>query len=408
MRPRRLKDVVFGGWKNLRPLETLLALDDVSFRLEHGQMLGVVGHNGAGKSTLLRLVGGVSPPDSGRIQTNGRMGALLDLGLGFHPDLSGRENVIINGVISGLRRREVLHRLQRIIEFAELEEFIDAPLRTYSTGMRMRLGFAVAVHTDPELLLVDEVLSVGDLRFKRKCTERIRRLKEQGTAVLLVSHNPDEVEKLCDQALWLEWGRVRALGGAPAVLKEYRASMSAPASAREAPRTGKNSTPLAQPLAFGTSALEIQAVHILDENGRPTGGVQRHRPFEMQIEYRPYERIETPIFQVRIHRKDGLLCWGGNSAAGKHLDRRFVHAPGRVRLRIESQHFARGEYFVNVGAYSSDWKRVFDFHEAAARLHVTSAQDGSGSMDLPVRWELLDETPALVAHPATTGTEGRH
>jgi lipopolysaccharide transport system ATP-binding protein len=180
-----------------------------------------MGANGAGKSTLLRLIGGVGRPDEGQIHVNGRIGALLDLGAGFHPDLTGRENIYINGVISGLSRREVRRSFDSIVHFAELEEFIDSPLRMYSSGMQMRLGFAIAAHTEPEVLLIDEMLAVGDISFQQKCIQRIERFKFQGCTILLVSHEPALITDQCDEAIWLRAGKMVSYGKATVVTEQY-------------------------------------------------------------------------------------------------------------------------------------------------------------------------------------------
>ena len=219
--PKTLQEVVVNGLRSLKPTEHFWALRHVNFSVTAGRMLGVLGHNGAGKSTLLRLIGGVGRPDEGSVKIFGRIGALLDLGAGFHPDLTGRENVIINGVISGLTRSEVKRKFDAIVAFAELEDFIDGPLRTYSTGMQMRLAFAVAVHIKPEILLIDEVLAVGDISFQHKCLERIAWFKSQGCTILLVSHDATLVQELCDEALWLDSGCIRGYGEPKQVVKQY-------------------------------------------------------------------------------------------------------------------------------------------------------------------------------------------
>lgn len=205
----------------MRHSERFWALKDVSFDVKPGCALGLIGSNGSGKSTLLRLVGGVGKPDSGSIAVRGRVGALLDFGAGFNPDLTGRENVMVGGVISGLTRKEVLKRLDAIVAFAELESFIDNPLRTYSSGMQMRLGFAVAIHTEADVLLIDEVLSVGDHSFQRKCLERIARFKAQGRTIVLVSHDLNMVREFCDDALWLNSGLVMLRGRPDLVIGKY-------------------------------------------------------------------------------------------------------------------------------------------------------------------------------------------
>jgi lipopolysaccharide transport system ATP-binding protein len=188
-------------------------------------MVGVIGRNGAGKSTLLRLVAGVGRPTTGRIELHGRVGAILDLGVGFHPELTGRENIITSGVSSGLTRREVLERFDEIVAFSELKQFLDYPLRTYSTGMNLRLAFAVASHIEPEVLLIDEVLSVGDLAFQRKCMDRMARFKKTGCTGLVVSHGPDAVVQLCDDAIWLDHGRILTYGPAAEVVAQYVEAM---------------------------------------------------------------------------------------------------------------------------------------------------------------------------------------
>src|SRR5689334_22916802 len=225
-RPWTLQEALTRGLRGLRAAEVFWALRDVTFTIAPGRMAGVVGPNGAGKSTLLRLVGGVGRPDTGRIQVNGRMGALLDLGAGFHAELTGRENVYISGVISGLTRSEIRRQFDSIIDFAELAAFVDSPLRTYSSGMIMRLAFAVAAHIEPEILLIDEVLSVGDLAFQEKCLRRIADFKAQGCTILLVSHNINEVERLCDEVIWLRTGHLVAHGPTAEVTAEYIEQMT--------------------------------------------------------------------------------------------------------------------------------------------------------------------------------------
>jgi lipopolysaccharide transport system ATP-binding protein len=225
-RPWTLQEAILGGLGRMKPVEYLWALRDVSFSVPSGSMLGVIGPNGAGKSTLLRLIGGVGRPDGGSVTVKGRVGALLELGAGFHPDLTGRENVFVTGVISGLTRREVSERFESIVDFAELEEFIDSPLRTYSNGMRMRLAFAVSIHTEADILLIDEVLAVGDISFQEKCLNRIAQFKAQGCAIIFVSHNERTIQEFCDEALWLQGGKVMAHGSSNMVVTQYIAQMT--------------------------------------------------------------------------------------------------------------------------------------------------------------------------------------
>lgn len=219
--PRTLMEAVLSGGRGLRANDYFWALREVNFQVQPGEMVGVIGRNGAGKSTLLRLLGRVGRPDEGKVTLDGRVGALLDLGAGFHPDLSGRDNAFVNAVVAGLLEREVRRRFDAIVEFAEIGAFIDNPVRTYSSGMRMRLAFSIAVHTHPDILLVDEYLSVGDKAFQVKCLDRIAQMKADGCAVVLISHNTDQIEKLCDRVIWLDRGRIREVGMPALVVENY-------------------------------------------------------------------------------------------------------------------------------------------------------------------------------------------
>jgi lipopolysaccharide transport system ATP-binding protein len=209
-------------WRRRRPTpEVTWALRDVSLTVNRGTTVAIIGRNGSGKSTLLKLVGGLMRPTSGTISVDGRASALIELGAGFHPELTGRENVLVNGVILGLSKAEVAARFDDIVEFAELREFIDEPVRTYSTGMYMRLGFAVAVHATPEILLVDEVLAVGDLQFVQKCFERMDRFRKDGNTILVVTHDLEMARTWCDEAIWIDEGRVRRAGASAPVVDAY-------------------------------------------------------------------------------------------------------------------------------------------------------------------------------------------
>lgn len=214
-----LKAAVSNFWK--RSYEDLWALDGLTLDVPRGQTVAVIGRNGSGKSTLLGLIGRVYLPTSGRVEVNGRVAALLELGAGFHPDLTGEQNVLLNGVILGMREREVRRHLDQIIRFAQLEHFRDAPLRSYSAGMIMRLGFAVAVFTDPEVLLIDEVLAVGDQAFQRKCLREIRRFQDEGRTILFVSHDIETVRQVAGRVVWIHQGRVRADGAVEDVVGQY-------------------------------------------------------------------------------------------------------------------------------------------------------------------------------------------
>src|SRR5216117_728311 len=207
--------------QDLRPEEKFPALQDVSFAVPAGKTYGMIGRNGSGKSTALKLVAGITKPTSGIVRVNGRVSALIELGAGFHPEISGRENVFINGIMLGLTKREVVRRFDEIVDFAEMKDFIDAPVKTYSSGMYMRLGFAVAIHVDPDVLLVDEVLAVGDEGFTHKCLDKFAEIRRRGKTILLVTHSLSLVERFCDEALWLDDGHAQAHGDPRRVVDRY-------------------------------------------------------------------------------------------------------------------------------------------------------------------------------------------
>jgi lipopolysaccharide transport system ATP-binding protein len=394
-RPRTLKEALLRGLRSLRqiaPAERFWALRDVSFSIAPGRMIGVVGPNGAGKSTLLRLIGGVGRADEGQVIVHGRIGALLDLGAGFGPDLTGRENVYVNGVIAGLTRREVAERFDSIVEFAELEEFIDNPLRTYSIGMQMRLGFAVAVHTDPEILLIDEILAVGDLAFQRKCLDRIQEFKAQGCTILLVSHDAHSIQQLCDEALWLRRGQLVAYGPAEVVVRQYVEEMSAETRRR---------TPAAQPVLrtptgaelrvnenrFGSMEMEIVAVHLLDSAGFPVTELDSGDPLHIEIEYLAPGPIPNPIFGVTISREDGMVCYDTSTdGAGHHLP--IVRGPGQISFEIERLDLIGAQYYVDIGVYEREWAYAYDYHWHVYPLIVRPTGGEKGILRPPHRWEM--------------------
>ena len=225
-RPTTMQEAVSKGMRGLRPVQAKWALRDITFTVEQGSMLGIVGSNGSGKSTMLRLLGKVLRPDEGRLATKGRIGGLLELGAGFHHDLTGRENIFVNGIVSGLTKVDVAHRFDHIVAFSELEEYIDYPLRTYSTGMQMRLGFAVAAYSDPEILLIDEVLGVGDVAFQQKCFDRIREFRQEGRTIVFVTHSVEQIQEFCDEALWIDKGKLVKQGDPNEVAGAYLAAMT--------------------------------------------------------------------------------------------------------------------------------------------------------------------------------------
>jgi lipopolysaccharide transport system ATP-binding protein len=386
------------GVRWLRPLERYWALFDVSFSVPPGRMVGVVGGNGAGKSTLLRLLGGVSQPDTGELIVRGRIGALLDLGAGFHPDLTGRENVYVSGVIGGLTRREVARRFDEIVAFAELEQTIDDPLRTYSSGMQMRLAFAVATHIEPELLLIDEVLAVGDLAFQRKCLDRILHFRNQGCTIMLVTHDPQLVQRFCDDALWLRSGRLIAYGRPDVVVGQYVAEMSAAERVETSIFSPVQRMPSGCELKinenrFGSQEVEITHVRLLDWSGQEMAHIASGERLFVEVHYRADMPIRAPIFYCGITTEEGSVCFETNSgAAGVTLP--VVQGEDVLTLQIDRLDLAAGKYFVDIGVYEQAWAYAYDFHWHVYPFLVASPFAGKGLLRPPHQWHTTT-TPAI-------------
>jgi lipopolysaccharide transport system ATP-binding protein len=395
-RPRTLKEVLTHGFHKLRPVERFWALHEVSFRVASGQMLGVIGSNGAGKSTLLRLIGGVGRPTRGSIQVKGRIGALLDLGVGFHPELSGRENVFISGVVAGLTRREVAQYFESIVDFAELQPFIESPLRTYSTGMQMRLAFAIAVHTSPDVLLIDEVLAVGDVSFQHKCRERIAQFKAAGCAIILISHETTLIKALCDQALWLRGGRMVAHGTPEMVADQYLDDQGVETRRRTPAQGPTLRTRLGAELRvnenrFGSLEMSITDVRFFDRKGRAITGLHHGEALQIDIEYVAPQPIRAPIFGVTISREDGLICCDTSTASAALL-LPTAQGQGRISLIIERLDLEGGQYYADVGIYEADWSYAYDYHWHVYPLCIQAPTGHQGILHPPYRWA-IDDVP---------------
>jgi len=386
-RPHTLQEAVLRGFRDLRARETFWALRDVSLQVEPGEMLGVIGRNGAGKTSLLRLVGGIGRPDSGTISVAGRLGALIELGAGYHPELTGRENVFMNGVISGLNRREVSAVLDEIIAFSELEEFIDSPLRTYSSGMQLRLAFAVAVHVRPEVLLVDEVLAVGDLGFQQKCLERIQQLRENGAAILFVTHDLEQAQRACDRLVWLNRGRVAASGSPADVVDSYRTAMQRATRQKTphgAPAQNANGLLTLNENRFGTLEVEISGVRLLDPIGGPVTVLAAGSGLNVRMDWKVARPVGEVIFSVGIHRADGALVSEVYAPPGS-----LSGESGQIQVAFDRLDLAPGAYFVDVGVYPSDWSASYDYHWQVYPLTVENAAEGKGPLRPPHQWMKL-------------------
>lgn len=388
-RPYTIMAAALSGWRQMKPQARFWALRDINFTVSPGEMLGILGKNGAGKSTLLQLIGGIGHAQEGTIEVNGRIGGLLDLGAGFHLDLTGRENVFVGAVVAGLTRREAARRFDDIVEFAELQQFIDSPMRTYSTGMQMRLAFSVAVHTDPEVLLVDEHLSVGDVAFQTKCLNRIMEFKTQGCAIVLISHNAAQIHKLCDRALWLKSGEVLAYGAPEVVVGQYLSEMRSGTEKRTPMRppevTSTGSQLRLNENRFGSLEVEITDVKVLPDEEINSGDA-----ITVEIHYSVPKPISAAIFGVIISREDGQSCFETNTnQMGRLLP--LAEGKGKIRLHVDRLDLGNGQYYVNAGVYEKSWAYAYDYHWHVYPLYVRSTVSQKTILCPPYRWELEDK-----------------
>jgi lipopolysaccharide transport system ATP-binding protein len=383
-RPAALKEAVLRGFRGARSARRVTAVRDVSFTVERGRTVGIVGPNGAGKSTLLRLVGGVGRPDRGNIAVAGRVAALLELAAPFHPDLTGREVAVLGGVIAGLTRREVLARVGDIAEFGGIVPFIDDPVRTYSTGMQARLGFSIAAHTDPDVLLVDEVLAVGDAAFQRRCVDRIRRFQRDGVTILVVSHDHRLVAEICDEVVWLRGGSVVAAGAPDTVVAAYLDAVADVAAATPATAPTVTTPPgvtlRAGENRFGTFGGRIVAVRLLDAFGRDVRTISARDQLTVDVEVDAPADGGEPMLGVTLVRHDGLLVVDSSTNVAA------VDGRGRARLVLERLDLAPGAYSVSVGLHAPGWGTVWDHHDRAYPLRV-AGEPTEAALVPPLTWE---------------------
>ncbi|AFY59008.1 ABC-type polysaccharide/polyol phosphate transport system, ATPase component [Rivularia sp. PCC 7116] len=386
-KPRTVMEAALSGLRGLNAVDRFWALRNISFTVSPGEMLGILGHNGAGKSTLLQLIGGVGYPDEGKVKIKGRIGALLDLGASFSHDLTGRENIFVAGVVAGLSREKVAKSLDTIVEFAELEEFIDNPVRTYSTGMQMRLAFAVAVHTQPDIMLVDEFLSVGDLAFQTKCLKRIEELKNSGCAIILISHNAEQVEELCDKALWLRQGQILAYGEPKLVASQFVNEMQLQTQQRT-PKKSSQMTASGVELLMNENRFGSLEVEITDINLLPDKEINSGDSLSIIIEYLSHEVIDSPIFSTSITTSNNQKCLDINTADMGILLPKIL-GKGQIKLEFDRLDLSGGEYFLDIGIYKSNWAYTYDYHSQAYSLKVRSSRDSKGILNPPLRWKFM-------------------
>lgn len=378
----------------------LWALRDVDLDIRPGEAVALVGRNGSGKSTLLKMLAGILPPHDGTIELSGSVASMLELGAGFHPDFTGRENVFMNGAIHGLSEKATRQRLPEIIEFSELEEFIDMPVRTYSSGMQMRLAFAVAAHVNPDILLLDEVLAVGDEAFQRKCLGRIHDFLHGNGTLVFVSHDAGAVEQLCDRAILIENGRVAADGPPPEVLGRYHRVLASNSSAIGADMhrsadipVEPDAIPVPEPDSdlggWGTGDVTIIACRMLDKDG-PTDRFLSGEPFTIEIEVESLEPTPMPVIGMGILTGDGTVCFGTNTRlSGFTIDE--VSGRATVRFHIPRLLLQEGRFDVMITAHSHDDCVVYHWLDHAMGFSVFPLNSGIGTTALEGTWEMAAE-----------------
>ncbi len=403
--------------RDLSPDETFPAIQDVSFTVPAGRTLGVIGRNGSGKSTMLKLVAGITKPTEGTVRVNGRVSALIELGAGFHPEISGRENVFINGIMLGLSKREVARRFDEIVEFAELKEFIDAPVKTYSSGMYMRLGFAVAIHVDPEVLLVDEVLAVGDEGFTHKCLDKFAEFKRRGKTILLVTHSLGLVERFCDEALWLDRGRMKGMGDPKRITGAYitdvevseeqqlaagdaKAQESTVALSPDEPATAvlpdhpveTASAPAdmfrATEGRWGSREVEITDVMFSSEDGERGHVFHTGDRLHIRMTLRAPLPVDDFVVGIGLFNAEGVCCYGTNTSLEEYASGR-MHGDADATFTIDSLDLVEGTYKLDVAVHKLDGY-PYDYHRLLYTFRVKSRTKDVGIYRPRHAWRFSD------------------
>jgi ABC-type polysaccharide/polyol phosphate transport system ATPase subunit len=421
--------------RDLRPGETFPALTDVSFSVPKGSTFGVMGRNGSGKSTALKLVAGITKPTSGQIRVEGRISALIELGAGFHPEISGRENVFINGIMLGLTKREIQERFDEIVDFAELREFIDAPVKTYSSGMYMRLGFAVAINVNPDVLLVDEVLAVGDEGFTHKCLDKFAEFKRSNKTILLVTHSLNLIERFCDEALWLDGGRAmshgdpkRVVGAYLTKVEEGEEALLAATTARAVESASRASTGRdgqdgrdgqeaqerqepavehpADPTSnmfqategrWGSREVEITDVSLLDREGQPSFVFHSGDPIGVRVKLRAAHPVDDFVFGFGLFNADGVCCYGTNTYL-EELSPQRLTGEAEATFAVESLDLVEGTYKLDVAVHKIDGF-PYDYHRLLYTFRVKSRIHDVGIYRPRHRWTF---SPNVVFKPGIT------
>ncbi|MEO1083231.1 MAG: ABC transporter ATP-binding protein [Acidobacteriota bacterium] len=396
--------------------ESVAAVKDVSFTVAKGEAVGLIGSNGSGKSTLLKVAAGILRPTRGTIDISGRVAALIELGAGFHPEISGRENIFINGAVLGLSKRQIEERFESIVEFSGLADFIDEPVKNYSSGMYVRLGFAVAIHTDPDVLMVDEVLSVGDEAFAHRCLRRIEEFLARGKTLLLVSHSLDLIESVCDRAIWLEKGTLRLEGHPRRVIDAYREAIAAEEGEEhrreQAARRDEGGAPDAESdgeeeiLRWGSGVVEVERLRVKID-GQEQFHLQSGDDVSFEIDLTVHEPLDDFVFGIAIATHRGMVVWGSNTQLAGFEPGELAAGRRSVFIDCPALRLAPGDYVIDIAAHAEDGT-PYDYRRRFAALSVTATERGDGVYFPKHAWRFSDgiewTAPEPAAEPASTDT----
>ncbi|MCG2712871.1 MAG: ABC transporter ATP-binding protein [Candidatus Omnitrophica bacterium] len=355
------------------------ALDNINLNIRQGETLGIIGPNGAGKTTMLKLISGILRPNIGSINVNGRISSLIEIGAGFHPDLTGRENIYLNGSIMGMGRKEITSKFDSIVDFAGIEEFIDTPVKRYSSGMYVRLGFSVAIHTDPDILLVDEVLAVGDMSFQIKCVKKINELKKNNATILFISHNLATVAEICNKTIFLNKGRIEFHGDTSSAIDKYHQHMQNNLVVR---RELKEVKEFGIERYIATKKAIICSVELFNDNGGPVFTVNKYDHIKFRVEVVFKKDLTNPIFGFFIKNTQGIVLTDVNTLY-RNIDTGFFKSGDKIMLEyVLKMKLTRGTYYFGTGVAYSDLKAFCDWKESALTFTVLDDGGTKGLVDL--------------------------
>lgn len=374
--------------------EDFWAVKDVSISIPQGSVYGLIGHNGSGKSTLLKMIAGIYRPTEGSITTEGRVAALIELGAGFHPDMTGRENIRLNGAILGLSRKEVDAATDEIIDFSGLREFINEPVKHFSSGMYVRLGFSVAVHMRPDVLVVDEVLSVGDEEFQRKCFDHLSNLRKAGKTIIVVSHSLGQLEGLCDELSWLDHGELQETGPAVHVISSYLRRVNADEAARN-PKLMVERGDDGEDRA-GDQSIRLHAAAIVDESGEALDHTETDETFQIRITMTAREPVLGPNIRIALQHDSGpLVAMFSNHRVA--ADFGMVEGENAVLMSLPENPLLPGRYRVHIDVFDHTGSRILDTWNDAMEFAVRSKRGemGQGFVQLPVSFTIDRGTDAV-------------